>query len=733
MTFIKPTLYFLFLMIFFSSYSISFSQETSQHDNINSPANHHEWKKYFKPDGSLTFKGVDPLLTTYWAQACYYNDSCPEDPNGSCGHAKAGCGATALSQILKYFNYPVNGIGSHSFYHPTYGIISADFENTFYDWNNMPDVLSASSLPEEVAAVAQLMFHCGVAVEMDYAYNASFSGTTSLRNAFFDFFGYSSKAQLLNKSHFPDSLWKVMMRAEIDAQRPVFYCISSGSGGHFIVLDGYSDDGHFHFNWGNGVASGYDKLLSELPTVQEAIIGIQPNPDVNDPSAVFLARFCRFDDGSSILDYQPNTSCQYLVNPPGADSIALFFSGFNTESGYDFLRVYDGDSLSSPLLGEFSGTNLPPHFVSGSGKMLLEFTSNDTISDTGWQVSYSASIPGVTSGLQVITDSTGIFNDGSGSGNYLSHIDVYRLIQPPGATTISISFNSFNTEFSCDYLRVYNGDNTSPDNLLGVFSGTSLPPDLTAYSGKMLLHFNTDFSTTRPGWEVNFTSTFEKIYLDLKVFLEGPFNGSDMNTNLNPDYLPLQQPFNIHPWNYYGSEDIQSVPNGDIVEWLLIELRETIYGADSAISESVIAQKPAFLLKDGTVCNLNGSSLLEFNKIINHNLFVVIYHRNHLAIMSANPLIESGGTYTYDFTTSSSQAYGVTAQKELTPGIWGMVAGDGNGSGLIDTADKVNPWETQAGEKGYYPGDFNLDTQVDNKDKDDFWLPNEWKGCQVPE
>ncbi|MCD4696363.1 MAG: hypothetical protein K8S16_09010, partial [Bacteroidales bacterium] len=63
----------------------------------------------------------------------------------------------------------------------------------------------------------------------------------------------------------------------------------------------------------------------------------------------------------------------------------------------------------------------------------------------------------------------------------------------------------------------------------------------------------------------------------------------------------------------------------------------------------------------------------------------------------------------------------------------GIIAGDGNSSGLIDSTDKVNPWETQAGEKGYMSGDFNLDAQVDNKDKDDFWLPNEGKGYQVPE
>jgi len=683
----------------------------------------------------LSFKGIDPLLTTYWAQACYYNDSCPEDPNGTCGHAKVGCGATAMAQILKFHNFPVTGVGSHTFFHPDYGNLFANFENTYYNWTNMTDGLNSSSLPEEVAAVAQLMFHCGVAVEMDYAYNASYSGTTSIRNAFPDFFGYASKAQLLNKSHFPDSVWTAMLIKEIDAQRPIFYCISSGSGGHFIVLDGYSDNDYFHFNWGNGVVNGYNKLLSELPVVQEAIIGIEPNTAFTDSLYNFYARHCRFDDGSGIFNYQSELYCQYLINTPGATSLALFFSDFQTESGYDYLKIYDGETTEAPLLGEFSGSNLPHHLISASEKILLEFYTSDSVSDSGWEVSYSAEIPGIVSGLQVITDSTGSFDDGSGSGYYISHTDACWLIQPPGASSVSVSFNYFNTEFSCDYLRVYDGDNTSPENLLGVFSGTSLLPDLTAYSGKMLFHFNTDFSTTRPGWEVDFTSGFEKIYLDLKVFLEGPFNGVDMSTNLTDlAILQLSQPFNIHPWNYFGSEKVDSIPNTDIVDWILIELRETEYSADSATSKTIIARQAAFLLNDGQIVGLDGSSILSFNHSIIQSLFIVIQHRNHLGIMSAIPLIESDSIYSYDFTTGLDKVYGdSTGYKELsTGGLWGMIAGDGNSNGLIGLSDKTISWEAKAGEDGYYSTDLNLDAQVDNIDKDEYWLPNIGGGTQVP-
>ena len=712
----------IILVILFLSESIA--QETLKNKIDDLP----ETKK-------LSFKGVDPLLDVYWGQSCYYNDSCPVDSNGSCYHARAGCGATAMTQILKYYDYPETGIGTKSYYHPVYGNLFADFEQTYYDWQNMPVSLSGSSSPEEISAVAQLMYHFGVAVEMDYGPGGSSSGSTSIRDAIFDYFDYSSTAQLIKKSFFSDSVWKAILISELEASRPVFYCISHGSGGHFIVCDGYYIDAQdsifFHFNW--GYANAYNKLLSELPPVQEAIIGIEPNTENSYSSNNYFARFCRFDDGSVVKNYQNGLTCTYLINPAGANSIVLFFSGFKTESGYDYLKIYDGETTGAPVLGEFSGSNLPPYLVSTAGKMLLEFTSNDSISCEGWEVNYSAEFPGVTSGLQVITDSTGTVDDGSGTGYYTNHTDAYWLIQPPGATTVTASFNSFNTEFSCDYLRVYDGDNTSPENLLGVFSGTSLPSGLTAHSGKMLFHFNTDFSTTRPGWEISFTSGFEKIYLDLKVFLEGPFEGSEMSTLLNPNNLPSHQPFGIHPWNYFGPEEVMLIPDPDIVDWIFIELRETPFAADSATSKTIIARKPAFLLKDGLVKELDGTSIIQFNKIISNNLFVVIRHRNHLDIMSAISLTESGGTYSYNFSTGLDKVYGDSnGYKELTPGLWGMITGDGDNNGQIGLPDKTDTWVFQAGKAGYYSGDFNLDVQVDNIDKDDYWLPNIGKGTQVP-
>ena len=168
------------------------------------------------------------------------------------------------------------------------------------------------------------------------------------------------------------------------------------------------------------------------------------------------------------------------------------------------------------------------------------------------------------------------------------------------------------------------------------------------------------------------------------------------------------------------------------MDWVLIELRDAS-GADSATEATMIARQAAFLLNDGSIVGLDGISMLKFYKPINDSLFVVIWHRNHLGIMSTIPLTETGGIYSYNFTTSSAQAYGINAQKELAPGVWGMIASDGNADGQVNIDDKDNVWAPQAGEAGYKSGDYNLNGQVANPDKNYFWVPNIGKGSQVPD
>lgn len=219
----------------------------------------------------------------------------------------------------------------------------------------------------------------------------------------------------------------------------------------------------------------------------------------------------------------------------------------------------------------------------------------------------------------------------------------------------------------------------------------------------------------------------------LKVLLEGPFNGTDMNTTLNPSLLPLSQPYHEAPWNYEGLESVDTIPNLDVVDWVLVEFRDAP-NAGTATSATIIERQTAFLLRDGSVVDIDGFSPLRFNGLIMEQLFAVVRHRNHIDIMSANPLAKTDDIYSFDFTTSINQAFGgVAGYKSIGPGIYGMAGGDADASGSVDPNDKII-WETSCGTKGYLPGDFNFDGEVNNKDKNDLWILNSgYLSSQVPE
>jgi len=220
--------------------------------------------------------------------------------------------------------------------------------------------------------------------------------------------------------------------------------------------------------------------------------------------------------------------------------------------------------------------------------------------------------------------------------------------------------------------------------------------------------------------------------LELKVFLEGPFQDSLMSVSLN-SLLPLSQPFNQEPWNYTGSETVTAIPTG-VVDWVLVELRDAAAAA-AANSATSVTRQAAFLMSDGSVRNLDGSGSQQFNYLtIQENLYPVVWHRNHLGLLSTNPAQLNNGTYFYDFRFDADQAFGGTAaQKELVPGVWGMFAGDSDRNGIINMSDKTLQWNIQTGESGYFPSDFNFDQRVDNKDKDDFLIPNYLKASFIPE
>ena len=194
-----------------------------------------------------------------WHQGCLYNDLCPSLEHTPCGHAEVGCVAVAMGQIMHYWRYPETGWGSNSYYNLGVGL-SADFGNIVYGWEHMPDSLTESSSETEIEAVATLLYHCGVAVNMDYGINGSGANSGDVPDALIRHFNYSRRMHIEKRRDFDDEEWMSMLKACLDLQQPIFYGGKGSQGSHAFVCDAYDDNDLLHFNWGWGRANGYFAL-----------------------------------------------------------------------------------------------------------------------------------------------------------------------------------------------------------------------------------------------------------------------------------------------------------------------------------------------------------------------------------------------------------------------------------------------------------------------------------------
>jgi lysophospholipase L1-like esterase len=210
----------------------------------------------------------------------------------------------------------------------------------------------------------------------------------------------------------------------------------------------------------------------------------------------------------------------------------------------------------------------------------------------------------------------------------------------------------------------------------------------------------------------------------LKVYLQGPYSGGDsMFTTLNQnENIPLSQPYNIAPWNYNGDERVAAIPPG-VVDWILVELRK------GTSSSSRVARRAAFLKQDGSIVDLDGISQVKFKNITAGGYYVVIMHRNHLAVMSADT-VSIPNLNVYDFTESQSKAYGTNPMTNLGGGKYGMIVGDNNNDGVISVSD-YNEIAKHLSQKGYYIPDDNMNGIVSLSDYN-FVAGNLFKYSQVP-
>lgn len=242
--------------------------------------------------------GVSPLLgNIIWGQDKPFNNLCPSiTSSSSAKNYYVGCVATAMSQIMKHYGYPAKGNGTKT-YASNVGELTADYGNTTYDWSNMlDDYTNVAYTDEQAAAAAQLCRDVAISVEMVWEAAGSGAFSQYVEGALENYFGYDKSASYIIRDYYPTTEWMRLLKAELDAHRPVFYSASNedGQGGHAFVADGYDSADYIHINWGwFGKSNGYFLVNALEPYElgigangggynlhQEMVIGIQPDSQV---------------------------------------------------------------------------------------------------------------------------------------------------------------------------------------------------------------------------------------------------------------------------------------------------------------------------------------------------------------------------------------------------------------------------------------------------------------------
>lgn len=314
---------------------------------------------------------VYPLIATTWNQSPYYNALCPYDYTYY-EQTLTGCVATAMAQIMKYWSYPEHGFGSHSYIpqsHPEYGTQYADFSSTTYQWSAMPNNVTSSN-----TAVATLMYHCGVSVEMNYdvpenggsgAQIASQDGYYEYcaENALKTYFDYKNTLHGVLKQD--DSQWMNLLKTELDNARPILYA-GFGTGGHAFVCDGYNNSNYFHFNWGwSGNCNCYCLISNLIPEGssysfslgQHAVIGIEPNNTTYNFNLTYYSTPVMSDDEYWFYD-DISVYAEVLNNGTGAFNgylgAGVYYEIDPGSNEYYLLDIMDEiDCTSQPLPGGY--------------------------------------------------------------------------------------------------------------------------------------------------------------------------------------------------------------------------------------------------------------------------------------------------------------------------------------------------------------------------------------------
>lgn len=311
---------------------------------------------------------VAPLLgSIQWNQMIPYNKMCPM--YNSTDRSVTGCVATAMAQVMMYYQYPKTlQTDIPAYVTKKYGIaIGRINKGEIYDWDNMlPQYASYEPLnytDAQAAAVAKLLYHCGVACEMDYGPSSGANVTPAILSTYF---GYDSDLmQDLNRDVFTLAEWSQIMDKELSARRPILYSGRSSGGGHEFVCDGTDGNGLYHINWGwGGYQDGYFDVTILNPDKGGAgsgsapdgynqycsmIVGIAPDNGKVDEPLVDVAPVVMLGSGRSSLGFTKSTRSKVTETFRVTTNNLLSNQSAKDFTGYFAYGIQQADGIYKPL------------------------------------------------------------------------------------------------------------------------------------------------------------------------------------------------------------------------------------------------------------------------------------------------------------------------------------------------------------------------------------------------
>lgn len=290
--------------------------------------------------------------TALWNQGSPYNDNCPSVSGTKC---PTGCLATAMSIIMRFHQWPETGKGELDAYQTTsykINIPAYDLDGYAYHWSSLP--ASGNFLTDDSKSeVADLLYQCGIMVQMNYAPGGSGASSSVVTAALAEHMSYSPDAVELNRSEFSNQQWFNMIKAELDNNHPVLYTGQNliTNSGHAFVCDGYNSNNEVHINWGwGGYCNSWFAVCYLGPVNGEgsavysrsdsAIFGLVPVTSDYDPSEMFPNLYVAYDEysGGITLD----DGCSISKNVPFSITISSLWNlNASTYSGVAKAALFD--------------------------------------------------------------------------------------------------------------------------------------------------------------------------------------------------------------------------------------------------------------------------------------------------------------------------------------------------------------------------------------------------------